>query len=801
MRVTWMKSRNKTDLLQVRLTVPCPQRRSCFPEEGALGRGGGRRRSQGGAASSRAEERHTEHRAAPARNTNTRVCASSGEPEEEPGGAGSDDSAASLGVRGVRARTDVCSDFHPEEAETRRDRRWRCAMRAGAGLGGSRTAMRREAGLPYAPILPHLHQAYTSYCQARRACEHRGLIVIGKKLHKQNPGHGYAERSAGPVPGHVTTSVVGAIEHFHSISPGSGSSRSSDGRATPLSHPASWSGIQSCTTGLSTERSSICSWRDDEFDRVNTQRVCQLFSDVDELLYEGRQSGSAAALQEECREWNGHSPHLRILGSQLEAPKQEGFEYFHRRATCSQAALAPPPDSWSESRELCIEGQRVLPTPSSIRNVLSVRSLTSVLEEEVYEAEGRIEEFFAYDAKEADEERADPRKAAGAVRSAGVPPVSPHACIRDAVTGEVFDDVWKEVVLLLEGELLHKHWESEVTDGVTHVGTSELSKVGCDSSSHILLKTLSGPVSRGSDTRSLSLWPNIIPRQAPRVSSAFQSNLNGVMTIQAKPLQQRQHGFIEKPQCELEDRLGTLMSAGKGTGRLMEPNVLSASRGASAFSQKLPTQRRLPKLSAETRPSRGHGILRGSKLSTVTEGLATPPVNAVSKQRFPAIRSDTLEQELPHTSRHIPQQRGRFLQSRVGSALHPVSVSGLPPLREPTLLLESLTRPNTTHTFRSDTPIKRSFTPLEIAYHMRTGRGPMQGEPSRIGVTGFSLGVACSTANSLSECPGTQRRPANPSSTEEEEGEGLLPLGTFHQRKAFSRIPIHCKKKLQVALS
>ncbi|XP_061107889.1 protein FAM149A [Conger conger] len=735
------------------------------------------------------------------------------------------------------------------------------------------------ASLPYAPILPHLHQAYTSYCQARRACEHRGLIVIGKKLHKQNPGHGYAERSAGPVPGHVTTSVVGAIEHFHSISPDSGSSRSSDGRATPLSHPASWSGIQSCTTGLSTERSSICSWRDDEFDRVNTQRVCQLFSDVDELLYEGRQSGSAAALQEECREWNGHSPHLRILGSQLEAPKQEGFEYFHRRATCSQAALAPPPDSWSESREssvicwahlrgfsalglltlarcgmllfwlrarggrwqrerlrtdsgverlkairlsvsrqqaglcalilhlfsptlrLCIEGQRVLPTPSSIRNVLSVRSLTSVLEEEVYEAEGRIEEFFAYDAKEADEERADPRKAAGAVRSAGVPPVSPHACIRDAVTGEVFDDVWKEVVLLLEGELLHKHWESEVTDGVTHVGTSELSKVGCDSSSHILLKTLSGPVSRGSDTRSLSLWPNIIPRQAPRVSSAFQSNLNGVMTIQAKPLQQRQHGFIEKPQCELEDRLGTLMSAGKGTGRLMEPNVLSASRGASAFSQKLPTQRRLPKLSAETRPSRGHGILRGSKLSTVTEGLATPPVNAVSKQRFPAIRSDTLEQELPHTSRHIPQQRGRFLQSRVGSALHPVSVSGLPPLREPTLLLESLTRPNTTHTFRSDTPIKRSFTPLEIAYHMRTGRGPMQGEPSRIGVTGFSLGVACSTANSLSECPGTQRRPANPSSTEEEEGEGPLPLGTFHQRKAFSRIPIHCKKKLQVALS
>lgn len=40
----------------------------------------------------------------------------------------------------------------------------------------------------------------------------------------------------------------------------------------------------------------------------------------------------------------------------------------------------------------------------------------------------------------------------------GVPPVSPHACIRDAVTDELFDDVWKEVVGLLD-ELLHKYCE------------------------------------------------------------------------------------------------------------------------------------------------------------------------------------------------------------------------------------------------------------------------------------------------------------------------------------------------------
>lgn len=43
----------------------------------------------------------------------------------------------------------------------------------------------------------------------------------------------------------------------------------------------------------------------------------------------------------------------------------------------------------------------------------------------------------------------------------GIPPVSPHACLRDAVTDELFDDVWKEVVGLLE-ELLPKYCEKHL---------------------------------------------------------------------------------------------------------------------------------------------------------------------------------------------------------------------------------------------------------------------------------------------------------------------------------------------------
>jgi len=48
-----------------------------------------------------------------------------------------------------------------------------------------------------------------------------------------------------------------------------------------------------------------------EFERANTQRVRQLFNSVDELLYERSVSSPSESLQEECEEWNGHTPHLR----------------------------------------------------------------------------------------------------------------------------------------------------------------------------------------------------------------------------------------------------------------------------------------------------------------------------------------------------------------------------------------------------------------------------------------------------------------------------------------------------------
>nr|KAF6368379.1 hypothetical protein mMyoMyo1_004802 [Myotis myotis] len=44
----------------------------------------------------------------------------------------------------------------------------------------------------------------------------------------------------------------------------------------------------------------------------------------------------------------------------------------------------------------------------------------------------------------------------------GLPPISPHDCIKDAVAVEMFDHIWTNVVEILE-ELIRKNWEVTLT--------------------------------------------------------------------------------------------------------------------------------------------------------------------------------------------------------------------------------------------------------------------------------------------------------------------------------------------------
>ncbi|KAI7802036.1 putative protein FAM149A [Triplophysa rosa] len=630
------------------------------------------------------------------------------------------------------------------------------------------------------PVLTHYPESY------RAACHHRYPGLLEKAAQGTLKRH-WLSRYTIYQKCHQDTirwrQYCVMTSHFYMCSITSCGHSSAAG-ITPMSHLPSRSRSPATGPGLSTEHSSICSWRYDDFERANTQRVCQLFNSVDELLYEGRVSSHSESLQDECEEWNSRTPHLRILGNQLEPPKQEGVEYIRREESSARTSFVPLASCLAKREdhsELYVTGHGLAPGFWCEQSILSLSSPLSERSEEVYEAEGSIEEFLAYDGKEIADEEVNQRTSR-ALKS-GIPPVSPHACIRDAVTDELFDDVWKAVVGLLE-ELLHKYCEKHLPDDTTQKRTLENSSK--EPSSYLPLKGHPILLSRGSSrTTLLSTGGNNI-----QDSSAFKMNLYGVMTIQAKPLQQRYQGFGERSPYDPDDGPSVLMCV-----------KTQALRGSSILTQKLTSQRRLPRLNSRVRIYHnltGNGSQPGTKLSTVNESLSSLPVSAIQNHRLPQIHSESPEQEYCAPVSRLLQQRGKIFRGGATSTMNPIN--NLPPLREPTLLLESLSRPNTTHTFRSDTPMKRSFTPMDFACNMRTSRGPLKGDSTPMGVTGFSMSIISSTASGFLECSTPSRRRLPISSCTDGEG-GNMPLlssiGGQNHRKQLSRFPVHVRKKFQ----
>ncbi|XP_038256984.1 protein FAM149A isoform X2 [Dermochelys coriacea] len=570
------------------------------------------------------------------------------------------------------------------------------------------------------------------------------LVVVGKGLSKGSTDHCFLGKS-GDLPAIFRRNVQDAIDNFTCETV---SSLSSSSFITPTDLNNSWSGIQSYTTGLSTERSSVYSWRDDEYDKANTQRVHQSFWDVDEMLFEGKVSSQTQSLQAECKEWTKRSLHLRILGKQLLFPKDEGFQHFQCRTTSSvyTKSLLGLCESTSNTKELCILGSKLVPIASPVHKSLdsgsprisvSDSSEYSFLEEEIYEVDGKIEEYLAFDNKELDDESLEQKKAQLARKrnKRGIPPISPNACIKDAVAAEVFDGVWSNIVEILE-ELIRKNWEIAITENDKQVEKLKAitSKLPHQLVSRITADTASVPPSTGSEARSTSFGSHFVPSQVHRFSSNFNSDLNGVMTIQAKPLQQRHASLADKIQNEQEDKqhsIGSsvLNSVRNRRGRTTDNSILSSSRVLLASSRKMPTHRRLPSLTSDPLCSKtpnvySDEVLRGTKLYTGLDRLSSPLVHT-ARNKLPPINTETVEQYLSVPGSRQGFLRGRYPHSRVSSAV-PDSTERRP-LREQTVIIDQFSRPNTTNTFRSDTPHKRSLTPMDFANHTWTGQGFLTG--------------------------------------------------------------------------
>ncbi|KAL0593867.1 Protein FAM149A [Plecturocebus cupreus] len=561
-----------------------------------------------------------------------------------------------------------------------------------------------------------------------------GLIVIGRGLSEGSRRPSFSVRDKDPLPTHFTRSVQTAIDKYTCGSP---PSFSSSGRRTPTGSHTSWSGsaTQSSATGSSTERGSTYSWRDDEFDEASAQTVQRLLWEVEETLFEGKANPQTQSLVAECGEWTRRSLHLRVLGRQLILPSDEGVQHFQGSAPGS-VDHRPPLSACRHSssiRELRISGSQLVPAALSASDGTGIADLAapSSLEEEVYLVDGKIEEYFAFDRKESDDDRLE-RKPAQPDRKwhkLGLPPVSPHDCVKDAVTADVFDHVWTNVVELLQ-ELIRKHWETTLTEGEKQ---REKLKVVGNRFPHALVPraqadAASGPGSGSSEARSISLASHLNPPQVHRFSNNFYSDMNGVMTIQAKPLQQRPTYLPDRAQNEQEDK-----PSGGGRSALSSPRHrlgrASDTHRLLTSAKKTPVPWRLPSLVPDSQRLKtpnvySDEVVRGTKLLTGVDHMASPLVQT-SRSRFPPVGAETREQNTAGPGSGLVSYRGRHPQSRVLSAM-PDGIERSP-LRERTATVERLSRPSTTHAFRLDAPRKSSLTQMEFAAHTWTGQSILTG--------------------------------------------------------------------------
>ncbi|XP_033469745.2 protein FAM149B1 isoform X2 [Epinephelus lanceolatus] len=527
----------------------------------------------------------------------------------------------------------------------------------------------------------------------------------------------------------------------------------------------SWSGIHSSTgTGISTERSSVFSWGYDEFDKAASRQVQQMFEEIDKELYEGRGSGGGIlqGLQDECQQWATRFPHLRILGTQLMSPCDEGFQWY---ATSGRGSSAISPSAGKESSvksqekdksgtELNVQGRRAMMIRSSSAELDEAPGTSSGPsshdKQRVIEVEGLMEEYLAFDSRDLEDEWEQDCSESGR-RHHCLPPVSPYRCRRQAVLDLLFDDVWRQLVGWMK-ELVQRHWECCTSNDEKISGN--LSPVQQDSQNPFML---------------LSMLPTMLPKlgqsrvppltaglqfQAGRVpvgAAATQHNLNDLIVIHSIPLQQRNLGVLDRNQ-EPEERAphrpgsSVVPSSKPRPRRTQEQSSSSLSRPAQSARRRNPPPRTLlPLVPSQSQASAAGSmdeVIRGTRLHTANDRLTSPLLPLSRNTLLPPI--STGDPESSHSGQQSkPAQRQKGPSSRAHSAINDEAGSSIP--RDRHHLLDVFSRPNTTHTYRSDTPYRRSFTVLDNIGQGRPGRASVATDSLGIGVTGISLGISSSS--------------------------------------------------------
>ncbi|KAB5562674.1 hypothetical protein PHYPO_G00020600 [Pangasianodon hypophthalmus] len=228
--------------------------------------------------------------------------------------------------------------------------------------------------------------------------------------------------------------------------------------------------------------------------------------------------------------------------------------------------------------------------------------------------------------------------------------------------------------------------------------------------------------------------PNALHTPPSRVcagSAAVQHHtLNELIVVHGLPLRQRHTTAPEHTTHDSEERMSLSKPRPR---RSLEQSPSPLPRPPpSSRRRPLPPRTLLP-LTQSSTAGNMEDIIRGTRLAPAGDRLSSSAMTLSRNTLLPPI--GTADKEHTHTGHHTRlSQRHRAPSSHAHSAVADEAGS-----------LLAFSRPNTTHTFRSDTPHRRSFTVLDSSGSARPGRASVGTDSLGIGVTGISLGISSSS--------------------------------------------------------